>query len=473
MAKIYFCSGNEEKFNEMSKIFDINGLQLEWYNKKIQELQATEGIELIKAKALEAYKEIRRPILVEHTVLEISAFNELPGLQTDYFYSNLGCEKIVEYCRFKSNYKAKASSFLCFCNGKNFYVAKGEEKGIISDKVDNNVSGFAWDKIFIPTNDNPDHLTYAEWKKLKNNNSMRKRAWVNLKKKCSEEVLALNEMIDDDQDMRELAELIKAKKVLLFVGAGISASLEFPSWNKLIGDIGEQLGYDSKLFKIHGDYMMLAEYAGLKQENLPYNYITEKFSLDDKADIKDKLKKSDIYDCIKELDFPVIYTTNYDHLIEEYYGERGSECYQIISIDDMGKIARADNLRGPIVVKFHGDITNEETIVLSESQYFERMDFQSFLDVMLQADILKYHILFLGYSMSDINIKLLLYLARKRWKNNDKLMKAYIFTATPNEIQKEVFRENGIITFSGDEADKEKGTLDFLKRLCSCVNTNN
>lgn len=43
------------------------------------------------------------------------------------------------------------------------------------------------------------------------------------------------------------------------------------------------------------------------------------------------------------------------------------------------------------------------------------------------------------------------------------------FTATPNYVQKKVFKKNGIISLSGDIADKKEGTLDFLKRLRECV----
>ena len=42
---------------------------------------------------------------------------------------------------------------------------------------------------------------------------------------------------------------------------------------------------------------------------------------------------------------------------------------------------------------------------------------------------------------------------------------SYIFTATPNQVQKEVFEKNGIVSLSGDIADKEQGTLDFLRKL--------
>ena len=42
---------------------------------------------------------------------------------------------------------------------------------------------------------------------------------------------------------------------------------------------------------------------------------------------------------------------------------------------------------------------------------------------------------------------------------------AYIFTATPNNIQKEVFKKNGIISISNEFTDKYEATLDFLRKL--------
>lgn len=110
-----------------------------------------------------------------------------------------------------------------------------------------------------------------------------------------------------------------------------------------------------------------------------------------------------------------------------------------------------------------------ESIVLTESQYFKRMDYQSFMDIQLQADLLKYTVLFLGYSLADINIKQLLYLSRKRWENTKLENPSYIYTATPNYVQEEVFRNNHIVSISGDEADKKKATEIFLKDLCEAI----
>lgn len=110
-----------------------------------------------------------------------------------------------------------------------------------------------------------------------------------------------------------------------------------------------------------------------------------------------------------------------------------------------------------------GTKSKKKKLVLSESQYFARMDFESFMDRQLQRDMQRYHILFLGYSLSDINVKLLLY--RARCGQHCRQLTDYIYTATPNQIQREVFHKNGIVTFTGIDADKKEGTLQFLNAL--------
>lgn len=461
MKELYFISNNEKKYEEMKEIVEHDGIKLKLHKHNIEEIQTEDPDELIRHKALTAFKEIRRPVLVEHTALTIDAFKNLPGLQTSYFYSKLGYEEIVNYCNYKQEYGAYVESFFCICDGKRFLISKGKEEGTITcskERVDK-VVGFAWDKIFIPTKDNPNEFTYAELGKRKNERSMRKNAWDKLKKQYSSE---LNEFLKEgkEENLEELAKLIRERKVLLFIGAGISASIGFPTWNSLISELGKKQGYEDRIFNCYGDNMMLAEYVSLENSEEVYEQIERIFKVT--PEIKNKLLLSEIYELIYKLDFPVIYTTNYDALLETYYFAEGRDFDKVVNIEDM----KETDLNRTRIMKFHGDIDDRESIVLSESQYFKRMDFQHFMDVQLQADMLKYHILFLGYSLADINVKLLLYYGRKR--NNDK-MQAYIYTSTPNQVQKDVFNKNGITTFSGRDAEKQFGTLQFLKKLVKLV----
>lgn len=463
--KVYFVTSNEKKYEEIQDMFDLDGFEVIRHDMDIPELQTEDEEQLVRNKVLTAFKEIRRPVIVEHTVLRINAFSELPGPQTRYFYSKLGYQNIVDFCMMKTNYGAEAKSYLGFCDGKKITIVHGEEQGEIVHDGRQKPEGFAWDEIFIPNENNPERKTYAEQEYEKNERSMRRKAWDNLKK----ELQGVDEKLfpEDEQDEIEcLASLIREKKVMLFVGAGISASAKLPTWNELIKDLGIKKDIDNDLFKCYGDNMLLAEYAD--SDGSVFLDVKQKFDAEGNEEVKERLKNSEIYKRIYELDFPVIYTTNYDHLIEMYYDmQKKDKCMAIKQVSDMQKIKPGQTR----IMKFHGDVDDEKSIVLSESQYFKRMDFQHFMDIQLQADMLRYHVLFLGYSMSDINIKLLLYMARKRGSmlGNDGDNYSYIFTATPNHVQKEVFRKNGIISISGDIKDKEKGTLDFLERLCQCV----
>lgn len=486
MYKIYFASKSEEKFREIKEVISIEDwdklLEIkkwpEELSKELPELQ-TENVEtLVKNKALAAFKMLRRPVMVEHTALKITALNDLPGLHTNYFYTKLGYEKIVKWCREHEEFGAVVESILCVCDGHKYWIGRGREDGQIVESVESikEKDGFGWDIIFIPEKDNPDKKTYAELKDEKSRRSMRKNAWDDLileNPQFKEKIKQKDADLENKENLEELAELIANNKVMLFVGAGISSSLNFPSWEGLIDELAKQLEYEPELFKSYGDYMMLAEYAKLRMDGELYQQLNDTFTITE--EVKNELMQSEIYEYIRELDFPVIYTTNYDSLIETYFAEKGDKFTVINDIKKMGKIIPGK----PRIMKYHGELGDEKSIVLSESQYFERMNFQSYMDIQLQADMLQYNILFLGYSLSDINIKLLWYLARKRWEKNyndnascneiNGMQKAYIYTATPNDIQKKVFLKNGIITFCGEGTDKKKSTWAFMDELNEAV----
>lgn len=470
MAKLYFVTGNQKKFEELQEIVKDDEMNLDIFPLKIYELQTDDVEELIKKKAFEAYKKIRRPLLVEHTMLEIDAFNQLPGPQTNYMYSRLGYKTIIEFCDYKNEYGANAESVFCYCDGKKYVVAKEKIRGRIRNNVKPDNDAFEWDIIFEPDDDNSEKKTFAKMDD-KNVRSMRAKAWKSLKEKLGMELqekyhLTKSEQvpcgIEPMEELKKLARLIKKKKVMLFIGAGISKSVDMPLWDELLKTlIGEE--FDPDLFATYGDNLMLAEYIMKRKTwDAVYDEMCKTFAVDD--EMCDKLRHSAIYQMIAALDCPVIYTTNYDELIEKYYDMNQIPNKKVVNINHMNELT-SDQTR---IMKFHGDINDKNSIVLAESEYFKRMDFQHFMDVQLQADMLRYHILFLGYSLSDINIKMLLYMARKRQKNDD-TMESFIFTSTPNQVQREVFSKNKIITFTGKDADKKKGSEEFLDELLHLV----
>ena len=120
---------------------------------------------------------------------------------------------------------------------------------------------------------------------------------------------------------------------------------------------------------------------------------------------EEKIRNSEIYEAITKLNFPIIYTTNYDRCLEKAMDILGKKYKTIVDVKDMADL-EPDIVQ---IVKFHGDVMDKDSIVLSESQYFDRLNFETSLDIKLRADMLGKSILFVGYSLSDINIRMMLY----------------------------------------------------------------
>ena len=262
--------------------------------------------------------------------------------------------------------------------------------------------------------------------------------------------------------IEELKKAIKNKNVILFVGAGVSATLGLPTWSELISHIARDLGYDDRLFKQYGDSLTLAEYYSIKKGRIG----NLRSWMDRHWDVSESvIRSSPIYEAIAKLDFPLIYTTNYDHCLETALECFGKKYNKIIDVDDLVNL----DSNTTQIIKFHGDTISDESIVLTESSYFKRLDFESPLDIKLRSDMLGKSILFLGYSLSDINIRFLIYKLDQLWKKSNERNRpaSYIFLPTPNPIQEAVLQNRGIIPIIGAGVDKKESIERFLTDLQS------
>jgi SIR2-like domain len=114
---------------------------------------------------------------------------------------------------------------------------------------------------------------------------------------------------------------------------------------------------------------------------------------------------------IVELDFPTIYTANYHRNLEAAF-EVHNKAY--------AKIANAKQMTDGVthIVKYHGDFDDDASLVLTETDFLDRLSFDSSLDIKFRADSLGRTILFIGYSMSDPNIGLLLHGIWQNWERS-------------------------------------------------------
>lgn len=260
--------------------------------------------------------------------------------------------------------------------------------------------------------------------------------------------------------MEDLVKAIRDKQVILFVGAGVSHNLGLLSFAELIDHLAEELGYDSDIFTLFGDYLSLAEFFRIKKGSLG----PLRSWLDRKWHSGVDIGQSKIHELIVQLRCPIIYTTNYDRWLESAHEHYGVPYQKIVTVGDIPRI-RADVVQ---IVKFHGDFDDDESIVLTESSYFDRLSFDSPLDVKLRADALGRTILFIGYSLTDINIRYLLYKIHVQWESSHWSRvrpRSYVFLSRPNPVQEEILNERGITPFVSSKDDPGEGLKEFLEQL--------
>ena len=262
----------------------------------------------------------------------------------------------------------------------------------------------------------------------------------------------------------ELKEAIKKGEVILFAGAGVSASLGLPTWSELIGKLAEDLGYDSRIFSGYGDSLALAEYYQIEKKNMTELEQWMKTNWDVS---EEKIKKSEVHQALAKLNFPIVYTTNYEHCLEKAFQLEKKKIRRIVEIKDLVGI-KSDEIQ---IVKLHGDMEKKGSLVLAEKDYFNRLNFESPLDIKLRGDMLGKSILFLGYSLTDINIRLLIFKLDQLWLKGSQegclRPKLYIFLPNPNPIQEKIFKERGIETIIGEGLDKKESMVNFLNQLGS------
>ncbi len=261
--------------------------------------------------------------------------------------------------------------------------------------------------------------------------------------------------------MDSLLESIKRKNVVLFVGAGVSMNLGLLSWKGLISKMAEDLGFEPEQFSTLGDYLALAEYYKIKTGSLGgLRSWMDRTWHSDSVDIG----QSEVHRLIVETDFPIIYTTNYDRWLEIAFEHYQRPYSKITNVTDLVRIREGATQ----IVKFHGDFDDDRSLVLDESSYFERLEFESPLDIKLRSDVLARSVLFIGYSLSDVSLRYLFYKLDKLWKMHGKYSvrpRSYIFVPKPNPVQEAVLDQWGISMISSERGDAKTALIEFLQGL--------
>jgi SIR2-like domain len=240
---------------------------------------------------------------------------------------------------------------------------------------------------------------------------------------------AISKIQVDLDTITAIANKIKAEECILFLGAGVHCAP--PAASPYVYPESERPplgGAFSKILAAKSGFLKdlpSDSPTNLQRVSMHYEkWGSRKQLVDEVRRAVDEGKKpSPALRALAKLNFPLVITTNYDQLFETALLQCGKKPQVVIYNPDEHS-ATTDyqdfSSERPFVFKIHGDISQPQTIVITDEDYIQfvlRMsDKETYHPI---PETFRYHFkrwgtLFVGYSLLDYNLRLLF--KTLRWK---------------------------------------------------------
>ena len=148
-------TGNLDKLAEAERIC---GFPLRHADIDLPEIQSSVLAEVAREKAREAWRRLRRPVVVDETALELAAMNGFPGPLVKFMLDAIGSEGIARTAAALGDDRASAVCLLVFYDGGDMTLGEGRTDGrlVLPPRGD---TGFGFDVVLEPEGE---RRTYAE-----------------------------------------------------------------------------------------------------------------------------------------------------------------------------------------------------------------------------------------------------------------------------------------------------------------------
>ena len=152
--KIYFVSTNKQKISELKSYLKLLkeestiDIDLGIVDYDVKEILHRDIEEIVKSKALDAFRYTGFPCLVEHGGLFMTALPGLPGGIGKIIWDAIG-DRMCSFLREGDKRDAKAVSLIGYCDGRRIRTYRGETAGQVATSARGDYI-YNWDPIFIP-----------------------------------------------------------------------------------------------------------------------------------------------------------------------------------------------------------------------------------------------------------------------------------------------------------------------------------
>jgi hypothetical protein len=249
----------------------------------------------------------------------------------------------------------------------------------------------------------------------------------------------------------ELRVLVAERRVIPFVGPEVSAAAGLPDWDAVLRRTVQESGIafdDDELDQVDNP-LQVGEYV-LQRHGGKIGPL--RHAIEQSVRMSVDPRRSAPHVELVNLGAAVTYTTNCDDLVESTFRALGAPVHVVALAEDVAGAGPGQTE----VVKYHGDLRYESTLVLTESAFFERLALESALDVKLRSDLLGRGILFLGYGNEDSRLRLIWsQLARRaRQTATEDLPPSFVVRLRGNRVLERVDHAAGLRTIVLDPAGR-------------------
>lgn len=227
----------------------------------------------------------------------------------------------------------------------------------------------------------------------------------------------------EDNAFKMLCDFVAEGNLICLTGSGISRGLKLknskraPDWNELLKELKDSL---KGSFEDSDDYDNLTELLVnnapgenlIEASSILYNIDKEAFldTLVRSVDLEEN-ETSETHKRLLDLQPKGILTYNYDTAHENAFSQKGQRNnWTVVMPEDNDLIIKIlkDRLNKQFLFKMHGCVTKKESMVLTRESYRNLFMKYPFYKAFMQQIFTNYHLLIVGFRMSDPDFDMLL-----------------------------------------------------------------
>lgn len=226
-----------------------------------------------------------------------------------------------------------------------------------------------------------------------------------------------------------LRESLSRGETAAFIGAGLSMGAGLPGWYQLISELAERIHHSMPPKEwATADALIDAAQAYINREGLHSLVIFLKNRLD-----TTHKSPTSIHQALTRLPITMVFTANYDNLLERAYQEAGIPTQVVVRDDSIPYMRRSPGFVN--IIKLYGDLEQESTLVLARQQYETFFLQRPQMIKVLETELARSNMLYLGWSHSDPHFNLVFGEMLSLYQQNIRAGYAIMFDVNPAQQQ--------------------------------------